>query len=75
MKLQVKFEWRKLEEPQDSAASPEFLIRTALKCAGYHVGHIEVQGVWDEDKPARAGGPWDETRLPHEDVIKDLQNR
>ena len=32
--------------------------------------HIEVQGVWDEDKPATAQGPWDETRLPHEMVAK-----
>ncbi len=68
MKLKVNFEWRNLEEPQDSAASPEFLVRTALKAAGYTVGHVAVQGVWDEDKPARPQGPWDETRLPHEMV-------
>ena len=55
MKLKVNFEWRKKEEPD---LTPEFLIRAALKAAGYHVGHIAVQGVWDED------------RLPHELVAK-----
>jgi hypothetical protein len=29
-----------------------------------------VQGVWDEDKPARPQGPWDGNRLPHELVAK-----
>ena len=48
----------------------EFLVKTALKAAGYTVGHIQVQGVWDEDKPAIAQGPWDETRLPHEEIAK-----
>ena len=75
MRLQIKFEWRQLEEPepiQDAA----WVVKKALESAGYTIaGFPEVQGVWDEDKPARAGGPWDETRLPHEDVVKDLQNR
>ena len=48
------------------------MVKTALKAAGYTVGHIEVQGVWDEDKPAIAQGPWDETRLPHEDIVKRM---
>ncbi len=67
MKLKVNFEWRKKDEPD---LSPEFVVRTALKAAGYHVGHIAVQGVWDEDKPAKPHGPWDEDRLPHELVAK-----
>ena len=65
MKLRVNFEWRKKDEPD---LGPEFLVRTALKAAGDTVGHVAVQGVWDEDKPARPQGPWDETRLPHEMV-------
>jgi len=72
MKVKINIEWRKIDEPE---FSPEEIVRKALKAAGWTVGHIAVQGVWDEDKPARVGGPWDETRLPHEDVIKDLQNR
>ena len=67
MKLKVNFEWRKKEEPE---FSPEETVRMALKAAGYTVGHIAVQGVWDEDKPAIAQGPWDETRLPHEAIAK-----
>ena len=54
MKLKVNFEWRQKEEPHLDA---EFLVKTALKAAGYTVGHIQVQGVWDEDKPAIAQGP------------------
>jgi hypothetical protein len=69
MKLKVNFEWRRKDEPD---LDPEFLVRTALKAAGYTVGHIEVQGVWDEDKPAIAQGPWDETRIPHEDIVKRM---
>jgi len=67
MKASVNFEWRKKEEPDTSA---EFYIRTALKAAGYTVGHIAVQGVWDEDKPQFPGGKWDATRLPHEEIAK-----
>ena len=67
MELKVNFEWRHKEEPHLDA---EFLVKTALKAAGYTVGHIQVQGVWDEDKPAIAQGPWDETRLPHEEIAK-----
>ena len=65
MKVKINIEWRKKEEPE---LDPEFLVRTALKAAGWTVGHIAVQGVWDEDKPAMPQGPWDETRLPHEMV-------
>jgi len=68
MKAQVKFEWRWNEEPetiQDAA----WVIKKALQAAGYSVAsHPDVQGVWDEDKPARLGGPWDETRLSHEEI-------
>ncbi len=71
MRAQVKFEWRNLEEPepiQDAA----WVIKTALQEAGYTVASFpEVQGVWDEDKPAHAGGPWDETRLPHEEITNE----
>jgi hypothetical protein len=68
MKAQVKFEWRQLSEPE-SHQGAEWVIKNALQAAGYCVTSFpEVQGVWDEDKPARAGGPWDETRLPHEEV-------
>jgi hypothetical protein len=43
----------------------------ALKEAGYSVASLpDVQGVWDEDKPVQLGGPWDETRMPHEEVAK-----
>ena len=68
MKAQVKFEWRNLEEPegyQDAA----WVIKNALQAAGYSVARLpDVQGVWDEDKPSHLGGPWDETRLPHEEI-------
>jgi hypothetical protein len=67
MKASVNFEWRKKDEPDLSA---EFVIRTALKAAGYTVGHIATQGVWDEDKPKFAHGKWDENRLPHEEIAK-----
>ena len=67
MKIKINIEWRKKEEPE---LPPEFVVRTALKAAGYTVGHIAVQGVWDEDKPARAQVPWDENRLPHEEVAR-----
>ncbi len=67
IRANLNFEWRKKDEPDLSA---EFVIRTALKAAGYTVGQIAVQGVWDEDKPAQPYGPWDETRLPHEEVAK-----
>jgi len=70
MKAQVKFEWRQLHEPEDYQ-DPAYVIKNALKAAGYSVASFpEVQGVWDEDKPARLGGPWDETRMPHEEVAK-----
>jgi hypothetical protein len=61
------YEWRKKDEPDLSA---EFVIRTALKAAGYTVGHIATQGVWDEDKPKFAHGKWDASRLPHEEIAK-----
>ena len=71
MRAQVKFEWRNLEEPepiQDAA----WVIKTALQKAGYSVASApDVQGVWDEDKPAHLGGPWDETRLPHEEIASE----
>ncbi len=66
MKIKINVEWRKKDEPE---FSPEETVRTALKAAGYTVGHISVQGVWDEDKPARPQGPWDGNRLPHEMVV------
>ena len=70
MKAQVRFEWRNLEEPepiQDAAG----VSKPALQDAGSTVASFpEIQGVWDEDKPATAQGPWDETRLPHEMVAK-----
>ena len=68
MKSTVTFEWRKKEEPNTPA---EFYIRTGLKAAGYTVTHVAVQGAWDEDKPKIAGGKWDETRLPHEEITKN----
>ena len=42
----------------------------ALKAAGYTVGHIATQGIWDEDKPKFAHGKWDASRLPHEEIAK-----
>ena len=65
MKIKVNFEWRHKEEPHLNA---EFLVKAALKAAGYTVGHMQVQGVWDEDEPKFPGGKWDENRLPHDDV-------
>ena len=67
MKASFNFEWRKKDEPDQLA---EFVIQDALKKAGYHVDRVFVYGVWDEDKPKFPGGPWDETRLPHEEVAK-----
>ena len=69
MKARVNFEWRKKNEPD---LNPEFLVKTALKAAGYTVGHIQIQGVWDEDKPVIAQGPWDETRIPHENIVSRM---
>ena len=63
----IEFQWRKKDEPDQLA---ELVIRDALKAAGYTVGHIATQGVWDEDKPRFLGGKWDETRLPHEEIVK-----
>ena len=68
MKAQVKFEWRKYREPENYEDAA-WVIKNALQAAGYSVAsHPDVQGVWDEDKPAHLGGPWDETRLPHEEI-------
>ena len=67
MKIKINIEWRKKEEPE---LGPEFVVRKALKAAGYTVGHIAVQGGWDEDKPAKPQGPWNENRLPHEEVAR-----
>ena len=47
MKATVNFEWRDINEP---TFTPEEIIRKALYDAGYSVGHIFVQGVFDEDK-------------------------
>lgn len=68
MKARVKFEWRKHREPENYEDAA-WVIKNALKAAGYSVAeHPDVYGVWDEDKPARVGGPWDETRIPHEEI-------
>ena len=64
MKATVSFEWRNIEEP---TFEPEKIIRKALYDAGYSVGHIFVQGVFDEDK-TKFFGVGDE-RLPHEEVV------
>ena len=72
MKAQVKFEWRQLDEPepiQDAA----WVIKKALEAAGYCVVSMpDVQGVWDEDKPVIAQGSWNETRIPHENIVKRM---
>ena len=60
----VNFEWRNKDEPDTSA---EFYIRTALKAAGYTVGHIATQGIWDEDKPKIPGG---QIMILHEEIAK-----
>ena len=71
MKAQVKFEWRQLQEPEGHQ-DPAYVIMNALKEAGYSVASTpDVKGIWDEDKPARLGGPWDETRLPHEEITNE----
>ena len=69
MKEQLNLQWRKKDEPE-KIQEPEYVIRKALDAAGYYVGHIAVQGVWDEDKPQFPGGKWDETRLPHSEIAK-----
>ena len=63
----VFYEWPKTDEPETPA---EHVILIALRNAGFHVSHIENQGVWDEDKPKYPGGKWDENRLPHEEIAK-----
>ena len=71
MRAQVKFEWRNLEEPEGHQDAG-WVIKNALQAAGYSVASMpDVQGVWDEDKPAHLGGPWDETRLPHEEITNE----
>ena len=67
MKASVNFDWRKKDEPDQPA---ELVVHAALKAAGYTVGHVFVQGSWDEDKPRIPGGKWDENRLPHEEIAK-----
>ena len=69
MKATLNFEWRKKDEPEQSA---EFVIQDALKKAGYHVDRVFVYGAWDEDKPRIPGGKWDENRLPHEVITEHL---
>ena len=64
MKATTTFEWRNIEEP---TSEPEEIIRKALYDAGYSVGHIFVQGVWDEDKTEFFSV--DGERLPHEEVV------
>ena len=64
MKATVSFEWRNIEEP---TFEPEEIIRKALYDAGYSVGHIFVQGIFDEHK-TKFFGVGDE-RLPHEEVV------
>jgi len=60
MKAQVKFEWRKYREPENYEDAA-WVIKNALQAAGYSVASMpDVQGVWDEDKPERLGGKWDE---------------
>jgi len=63
------FDWRKKDEPEQ-LQEPEYVVRKALKDAGYTITDIFVQGVWDEDKPKIPGGKWDENRLPHEEIAK-----
>ena len=72
MKLTVKFDWRKLHEPMTQEEDPECVIRDALKKAGYTVNDTFVQGTWDEDKPRIPGGKWDENRLPHQEIAKQI---
>ena len=69
MKAQLNLQWRKKDEPE-TIQEPEYVIRKALDAAGYYVGHIAVQGVWDEDKPIQPGGKWDASRVPHEEIAK-----
>ena len=64
MKATTTFEWRNIEE---TTREPEEIIRKALYDAGYSVGHIFVQGVWDEDKTEFFSV--DGERLPHEEVV------
>ena len=59
----------KKDEPE-TIQEPEYVIRKALDAAGYYVGHIAVQGVWDEDKPIQPGGKWDASRVPHEEIAR-----
>jgi hypothetical protein len=63
------FDWRKKDEPEQ-IQEPEYVVRKALKDAGYTVTDSFVQGAWDEDKPRIPGGKWDENRLPHEEIAK-----
>jgi len=70
MKATVNFEWRDINEP---TFAPEEIIRKALYDAGYSVGHIFVQGVFDEDKTKFFGVG--EDRLPHEEVVWKQQER
>jgi len=69
MKAQLNLQWRKKDEPE-KIQEPEYVIRKALDAAGYYVGHITVQGVWDEDKPIQPGGKWDASRVPHEEIAR-----
>ena len=70
MRAQVKFEWRNLEEPEGHQDAG-WVIKNALQAAGYSVASMpDVKGIWDEDKPAHLGGPWDETRIPHEEITE-----
>ena len=56
---------------EDSVATSNQI--KALYDAGYSVGHIFVQGVFDEDKTKFFGVDGD--RLPHEEVVWKQQER
>ena len=68
MKATVSFEWRDINEP---TFEPEEIIRKALYDNGYSVGHVFVQGVFDEDKTKIFGNDKGE-RLPHAEVAWKL---
>ena len=68
MKATINLEWLQINEPEPTQ-DIEWVVRSALRNAGWNVGHIFVQGDPLEDKTKI---PFSNNleRIPHEDAIK-----
>ena len=67
MKVSINLEWRNKNEPEPTQ-DVEWVVRSALKKAGWTVGYVFTQGDIFEDKTKI---PFSDSleRLPHEEAI------